>query len=343
MKLSVVIPVYNVEEYLDQALSSVLGQTYQDFEVVLVNDGSTDSSGEMCRAFKQRIGDRVVLVEQENSGLLMARRAGFAAAHGDAVVSLDSDDMLREDALQRIAECFERYDVDLVLYGASRKEDFSSFYADEPFDEDTYVAPGQKKVLCDLICGSRKLNSMWSKSIGLRTMDLDHDYSSYRGLSYAEDLLQSLPVIDRARSAYYIHEPLYYYRVNYSSLTKRFDPDQEKARKAVWDVQMRYARKWAEEFDDRSLVDAAIGLALQSFTEMAQAASEGLPGKEALAFISSIADSDDFREAYEHPGSLGRLRSDFRAIARLMAAGKYRRVYGLSRAKGLVRKKVLGR
>lgn len=115
-RLSVVVPVYNVEEYLDDCLMSLDEQDYRDFEAICVNDGSTDGS----RAILERWGGVkpwVKVVDKENGGLSSARNAGIRAATGDYVCFLDSDDRLTPDACGRIVTAFEESRADVVVYG----------------------------------------------------------------------------------------------------------------------------------------------------------------------------------------------------------------------------------
>lgn len=105
-RFSAVIPVYNVEKYLRHYLDSILNLDYQDFEIVIVNDGSTDSSADICRQYQEKNPEKIVLINQNNQGLLMARRVGFAHTQGEIVVSVDSDDALRADALKILDTLF---------------------------------------------------------------------------------------------------------------------------------------------------------------------------------------------------------------------------------------------
>lgn len=117
-KLSVVIPVYNVEGYLPQCIESVRTQRYRDIEIVCVNDGSTDRS-KMILEWLMQVEPRVVVVSKENGGLSSARNAGISASSGEYVCFLDSDDMLEPEACGAIVEAFERTSADVVTYGAS--------------------------------------------------------------------------------------------------------------------------------------------------------------------------------------------------------------------------------
>lgn len=114
--LSVIIPVYNVEEYLVKCVDSILGQTYQNLEVILVNDGSTDTSGSICDAFVQK-DSRVRVIHKENGGLSSARNAGLDAAKGEYISFIDSDDWIEPNAYAHLLGLMERCQVKLVCGG----------------------------------------------------------------------------------------------------------------------------------------------------------------------------------------------------------------------------------
>ena len=99
--ISVIVPVYNVEEYLDECLESISHQTYTDIEVILVNDGSTDGSREICERYCQQ-DPRFHLINQENQGQSVARNNGVAVSKGEFVTFVDSDDILRVDLLNQL-------------------------------------------------------------------------------------------------------------------------------------------------------------------------------------------------------------------------------------------------
>jgi glycosyltransferase involved in cell wall biosynthesis len=113
MRISVIVPVYNVRSYLEEAVDSVLGQTYTRLEVILVDDGSTDGSGELCEEYARR-DSRVRVIHQENRGLSAARNAGLDAMEGDLVAFLDSDDAYCPDMLLHMAEAMEKHGADIV-------------------------------------------------------------------------------------------------------------------------------------------------------------------------------------------------------------------------------------
>lgn len=106
-KLSIIVPIYNVAEYIEETLSNVLSQTFHDYELILVDDGSTDGSGEICDAFAMQ-DERIVVIHQKNAGVSAARNAGVSAAKGKYIGFVDSDDLIEPkmfSVLVEIANC----------------------------------------------------------------------------------------------------------------------------------------------------------------------------------------------------------------------------------------------
>ncbi len=113
MRLSIIIPVYNVASYLKETVQSVLGQTYTDFELILVDDGSTDGSGELCNTLSARDG-RIRVIHQKNSGVSVARNTGIAAVRGEYIGFVDSDDLIEPDMYAILMSLADSTDADIV-------------------------------------------------------------------------------------------------------------------------------------------------------------------------------------------------------------------------------------
>lgn len=112
-KVTMVIPVYNVEKYLDRCMASVLGQTYKNLEIILVDDGSTDGSGEKCDKYKEK-DSRIKVIHQENAGLSAARNAALDIMAGDYVMFIDSDDKVDRQIVELLLEDMHQYGCDIV-------------------------------------------------------------------------------------------------------------------------------------------------------------------------------------------------------------------------------------
>ena len=116
-RVSIVIPVYNVEEYLVECIESVLNQTYQNFDIILIDDGSKDSSGEICDQYAEK-DKRIRVIHQENGGLSVARNKGLEVARGKYIYFLDSDDIIVSQTLKLLTEIAEKEQSDVVFFDA---------------------------------------------------------------------------------------------------------------------------------------------------------------------------------------------------------------------------------
>lgn len=243
MLFSIITPAYSAEEYLPECLASVDAQTFKDYEVVIVDDGSTDETAYIADTYAES-KKNVSVIHQENKGLLLARRAGVKKAQGQYVVFLDADDCLHPNTLQRVAETISDTDADIVSFRFCRNQGFSrsdtpsplpaGLYSNEKFAE-------ARKHLC-----SGRFNNMWGKAIKLNLFDGSEDYTIYSGLMHGEDLLQLLPVFDKARSLCSLDDVLYFYRPNDTASTSTYKPSQLSDIRVVNRALLKYARKWGE-------------------------------------------------------------------------------------------------
>lgn len=121
IKVSVIVPVYNAEHYLEQCLDSILEQTYKDFELIIIDDGSTDHSGKICERYIQqfRYG---TLIHRENKGLISARIEGLHKSVGNYVAFIDADDWVDDDFLEFLVTNMESKQADIVITGCIREE-----------------------------------------------------------------------------------------------------------------------------------------------------------------------------------------------------------------------------
>ncbi len=111
--ISVIVPVYNAESTLQRCVDSILAQTFEDFELILINDGSKDQSGDICDEYAAK-DSRVKVIHKPNGGVSSARNAGLRIAHGEYIAFIDSDDYIDNDYLLG----FKHYDADLIISGA---------------------------------------------------------------------------------------------------------------------------------------------------------------------------------------------------------------------------------
>lgn len=295
---SILVPVYNVREYLEECLENLANQSFPDYEVVLVDDGSTDGSEGMCDAWQERFPERVRVIHQENRGLVLARSVGFQTARGRYFVIVDSDDVLHTDALRILHEYLTRYDADMVLYRASKKRDFSEPIREAHFQDGELLSISTSPELKRLMGSTFEMNSLWTKAFRREIADTDRDFSAVSHISEGDDLMFSLPVVERAERIVFCDRILYYYRVNPASVTNTFKPSLFRSVRDTLRIQRSYAEKWdstlamAEECDRNALrrfydVIARIGLT-------------SLPKREKRRYMLEVVTDSDFCRCYAH-------------------------------------------
>lgn len=216
-KYSVLVPVYNAEKYLKECIDSVLNQTYQNFEMVLVDDGSLDSSGEICDYYMKQ-DSRIKVHHQTNQGLIMTRRKTIDYATGDYLLFLDSDDYWDRDLIETIDRIFCETDCDLIIYNFKRIINNNIKCVKAVFEDKSVFDNNNKEMLFRELASSYRLNSLCIKAVKSTIID-KVDYSEYRKIKHGEDLLQSLPLIYKAKKIVYTGKAMYNYRMTPNSIT----------------------------------------------------------------------------------------------------------------------------
>ena len=220
-RFSILISVYNSEKYLDECLTSVLAQSFTDFEVIIVDDGSVDNSGKICDSFAQK-DSRIRVLHTKNNGVFIARSIAEKESVGEYLLHIDSDDLTDPSLLFLIDEEIRRNNTDLIFF------DFDSFFPDGKritktyFDSDrVFFADGKQELFRLLL--TTTFNSLCHKCFNRRLIDFCPDYDEFGRLSHGEDLLRSAYLISGISSASYIKRSLYYYRREVGA-SVRFDP-----------------------------------------------------------------------------------------------------------------------
>ena len=212
--ISIIVPVYNTERYLPACIDSVRNQTYTDWELLLVDDGSSDSSGRICDQYAE-LDPRIRVVHKSNNGVSAARNTGIDAAKGEYLVFLDSDDEFAPDCIELLAEPLKKRDYDFVIgqvvivgsdnyYPSLKLEDGAIednatilyHYAREAF----YMMPWNKLCRVELI---KQSNLYFKEGI------------------HAEDDLWSFELVLAAHSMYAVNAAHYYYKINKNSYSER--------------------------------------------------------------------------------------------------------------------------
>lgn len=217
MLFSVIVPMYNVEVYAKECIESILNQSYKDFELILVDDGSEDSTPNIIDEYAQK-DNRIIAIHKENGGLVSARKAGLLKSSGEYIVPVDGDDWIDLSYLEKFANIiFEHIDIDIVCcdccnvyengkrtkiigyekYGLLKREDIEKTIYPKVFE----FQPN----LCEKV---------FKKNI-YKKKQLDID----ERISMGEDMAVLFPLLFEINSIYVIDEALYYYRRNSKSMT----------------------------------------------------------------------------------------------------------------------------
>lgn len=222
-KISVIVPVYNAEKWLNRCVDSILKQSYKEFELILVNDGSKDSSGEICDRYKEADG-RVRVLHKENAGVSEARNTGIDLATGDYIMFIDSDDEILdgffENALNKI-ENTDWYLSDFIEVVNGKRN----------VKENNRKTLSGKITVAELYCGSEhdlwSIN-LWSPGCKLFKTSLIKEYNIRfeKNLRMEEDVFFNVMYAERAETAYVDEKDYYlYHKDNENSLVGRFNPN----------------------------------------------------------------------------------------------------------------------
>ena len=212
--ISVIVPVYNVEEYLEECLESIKRQTYTDIEVILVNDGSIDRSKEICERYCEK-DSRFKLVNQENKGLSGARNRGMLESKGEFISFVDSDDVLKEDMLEQLMKQMTSEDIDIVeCWYTNEKQELE---LSTPKNVKTIFQGDSKEALVSL-CKDNivRLNAVAK----LFRRQVIVNFPFLEGLFY-EDVYGGIGILKHIRKMVKINYIGYYYRVRQGSIMNR--------------------------------------------------------------------------------------------------------------------------
>lgn len=257
MKFSILIPVYNVEKYLKQCVDSVLAQDFKDFEIILVNDGSTDNSAKICAEYASS-DNRIVYFDKKNEGLLLTRRFAIKRARGEYCLFLDSDDYWEPYVLSRLNGIINEKKVDLITYRFHRIKDNGTLLYDDisVFENETLFTESNKELFLKKFVSSSRLNLMWIKCVKRSIIDIDTDYSRFKDRK-GEDLLQSIAILKNAKTIYYINDPLVFYRLSSTGRGRNFKikyiNDYEVVRRYIYDnlIEMQVSKSVLNAFFER--------------------------------------------------------------------------------------------
>lgn len=250
--VSVIVPVYNVEQYLDQCLQSICNQTYKNLEIILVDDGSTDSSGKMCDQWDSR-DDRIKVIHKANGGLSDARNTGIESAHGEYFCFVDSDDLVAEDLISHLYQIMNEYGAGISACGIAHLYESRELTIKQGWQVRLLTAD---EAICEMLYQTSFLVPAWGK-LYRRTC-----FESIRfpvGMRF-EDVAIMGDLFDVAGKIAFSSKQGYIYRHRANSITtSRFSPNDLDIVKIV----NKYLRCY--EGSTSNLQHAAVAFAVTSY------------------------------------------------------------------------------
>ena len=243
-KLSIIVPVYRVEAYIEKCIDSILAQAFSDFELILVDDGSPDRCPEICDAYAQE-HPNIKVIHQPNGGLSDARNAGLDIAVGEYIGFVDSDDYIHRDMYRTMVAEMEQTDSDMVIC-------------------DHYVVDQQKVSVYawykETCCMSHHgiMRAILADTIGSQAWNKLYKRALFEGIRYPvgrlfEDIPTTYRYVDRCRRVRYIKTPLYYYNLRNEGISLK------RNRKTAWHIYLgfrdryEYTKQYCPQFSDIAL------------------------------------------------------------------------------------------
>ncbi len=218
IKVSIVVPVYNVEQFLPDCLDSLTNQTLKDIEIICVNDGSPDNSLKILEEYAQN-DDRVKIITQENQGVSAARNAGLKTAVGEYIGFVDPDDWIDLDFYSKLYDAIQESNADISVATIMRKQGNLEKYRVYYEKEEVFAALNDKIIACNL----PKCCYVWNK---LYKRELVQNRMFERNV-YFEDMLWLPEVLKSSEKLVTVPDVVYYYRVNTNSIVKTNNPTKQ--------------------------------------------------------------------------------------------------------------------
>ena len=243
--VSILVPVYNVENFLRDCIKSIVEQTYKNMQIVLIDDGSTDNSWSIMQEYAKK-DSRIEIYHQNNQGVASTRNLLLDKAKGDFILFVDSDDWLELTAVEVIINKQQEKDYDIVAFQI-------------PGIKNDNIVLSQEKAIMLFLEHKTFRGSLWNKLI---RNSLFHDLSFNPVISYGEDALMIWHILQKANSVLLSSSYLYNYRTNNNSLSHSYFSDKKFSAYYVWKQISLESEQWWPQYNDIANARFAIEMAL---------------------------------------------------------------------------------
>ena len=259
LPVSVIVPVFNVKDYVAEALESVLSQTHTNLELIVVDDGSMDGSGEICDDFASR-DPRVKVIHQENSGISTARNTGLDHAHGEVIAFLDPDDAFCEDMIETLLETMQKDRSDIVMCKFSWHDTTSSLPKGRKARDIGKSTVITRTSAFGKIAEEKIETAVWNK---LYRRKIFEDLRFPDGYVF-EGRYMVFDIFERAERISVLDEVLVRHRRRQGSICHSYSLKNVLDREYVQDHYVEFIKQHAESFEDRSVIKRMIRLRMRS-------------------------------------------------------------------------------
>lgn len=228
MFFSVVVAIYNVEKYIRECIDSIIHQSYKNFELILVDDGSPDNCGDICDEYAKR-DSRIRVIHKKNGGVVSARNVGLSAAAGEYVFNVDGDDYIDEALFQKIADIAEEYDPGIIVFDPIQLVDGKKIFEKKYLKKGLYTGKELSAVKEKLIYNSMSPSNsgIIAHTITFKAVKKEilrkYQMRVPENIKCGEDFAVAIPLIFDADKVYFSNIDGYYYRRHEASLTHVLD------------------------------------------------------------------------------------------------------------------------
>lgn len=227
-KISVIVPVYNVERYIRRCVDSIINQTYRNLQIILVDDGSNDSSGQICDDYASR-DPRIEVIHKKNAGLGFARNSGLGIATGKYVTFVDSDDYIADSMIEHLYQCLIINNADTCIGGSTRVLKDGSQIKTHQQSKTNYISDEIKNELLVRMLGSQGNDyiemSVWKVLFSKDIIDKYHIMFPSERVFISEDIIFDLDYYPQCHKVTMCDDNGYYYCDNEGSLTNKYNPE----------------------------------------------------------------------------------------------------------------------
>lgn len=232
-KISVIIPIYNAEKYIDKCIESVVAQTIKDLEIVLIDDESTDKSGQKCDEWAKK-DFRIKVLHIKNLGVSNARNVGIREAKGEFIMFVDSDDWIKETMLETLLAKIDNQKTDVVFCDYINVLGNEEINCEKVIDYSVYNDAEVSVVIQNMFGGGKFFSSIW-RGIYRRKL-IEEKNIRFMKIKFAEDMLFNLEYLLNSSSVEIIEDKLYYYRENQFSALQRLKNNLYEMQKLPYEI-----------------------------------------------------------------------------------------------------------